>query len=101
MDAAGGGTRAATTIRHVAVKVRWFTGIYMYTYVYIHNMYIYATHTPIPFPHNKTQRYQVPDNYLARKNVLEDVIAAHSQGGRVMVFTQVGAFSFFVCWLVG
>ena len=31
----------------------------------------------------------MPDNYLARKNVLEDVIAAHSQGGRVMVFTQV------------
>lgn len=35
------------------------------------------------------KRAQVPDNYLARKNVLEDVIAAHSQGGRVMVFTQV------------
>lgn len=58
-------------------------------------MYIYATpHTPIPFPHNNpTLRHkQVPDNYLARKNVLEDVIAAHSQGGRVMVFTQVRAF---------
>ncbi|KAM3568409.1 hypothetical protein VYU27_009464 [Nannochloropsis oceanica] len=50
VDAVGGGNRAATTIRHVAVKV--------------------------------------PDSYSARKNVLEDVIAAHSCGGRVMVFTQ-------------
>jgi len=31
---------------------------------------------------------KVPDSYSARKNVLEDVIAAHSCGGRVMVFTQ-------------
>jgi len=50
VDAVGGGNRAATTIRHVAVKV--------------------------------------PDSYSARKNVLEDVIAAHSCGGRAMVFTQ-------------
>lgn len=51
VDAVGAGTRGATTIRHLAVKV--------------------------------------PDNYLARKNILEDVIAAHSNGGKVIVFTQV------------
>lgn len=39
-----------------------------------------------------TTSKKVPDNYLARKNVLEDVIAAHSQGGRVMVFTQVSVW---------
>lgn len=51
VDAVGAGSRGATTIRHLAVKV--------------------------------------PDNYMARKNILEDVIAAHSNGGKVIVFTQV------------
>jgi len=51
VDAVGsGGTRSATTIRHVAVKV--------------------------------------PENMQARKNILEDVIATYSAGGRVIVFTQ-------------
>ena len=55
VDAAGGGTRAATTIRHVAVKVREVLQAYTCIHVYTHNMYIYAT------PHTHTLPPQQPN----------------------------------------